>query len=78
MRTEGHAGCDFGKARIATVTGTSYTDTEVAGGREYYYSVKSLAEFIRQKQAETDAAPQGGTATADATPSEASSEASST
>ena len=39
FRTEGHAGCDFGKALIAEVTGTSYTDTEVAGGREYYYNV---------------------------------------
>ena len=39
MRTEGHAGCDFGKAKIAEVTGTSFTDTEVAGGREYYYNV---------------------------------------
>ena len=31
MKTEGFAGCDFGKARVATVTGTSYTD---AGGRQ--------------------------------------------
>jgi hypothetical protein len=39
MRTEGHAGCNFGKARIADLTGTSFTDTSVANGREYYYSV---------------------------------------
>ena len=39
FRTEGVAGCDFGKVRIAEVSGTSYADTEVAGGREYYYSV---------------------------------------
>ncbi|GMU07883.1 endopeptidase [Corallococcus caeni] len=39
MKTEGFAGCDFGKARVATVTGTSYTDPEVANGRQYCYSV---------------------------------------
>ncbi|NMO18906.1 endopeptidase [Pyxidicoccus fallax] len=39
MKTEGFAGCDFGKAKVATVTGTSYTDTEVANGRQYCYSV---------------------------------------
>ncbi len=39
FRTEGVAGCDFGKARIATVPGTNYTDTEVAGGRQYHYNV---------------------------------------
>jgi len=39
MKTEGFAGCDFGKAKIATVTGTSYTDGEVANGRQYCYSV---------------------------------------
>jgi len=39
MKTEGYAGCNFGKANIATVTGTSYTDTEVANGRQYCYSV---------------------------------------
>jgi trimeric autotransporter adhesin len=38
-RTEGFAGCDFGKALIAEVTGTSYTDTQVANGRSYYYNV---------------------------------------
>ncbi len=39
MKTEGFAGCNFGKAKIATVTGTSYTDGEVANGRQYCYSV---------------------------------------
>ncbi|KAB2968830.1 MAG: endopeptidase [Thermoanaerobaculia bacterium] len=39
MRTEGHAGCNFGKARIATVAGNSYVDTQVANGRTYYYNV---------------------------------------
>ncbi len=39
LRTEGHAGCNYGKARIADITGTSFTDTAVANGREYYYNV---------------------------------------
>ncbi|MDY7224932.1 endopeptidase [Hyalangium rubrum] len=39
MKTEGFAGCNFGKAKVATVTGTSYTDGEVANGRQYCYSV---------------------------------------
>ena len=39
LRTEGHAGCDFGKALIAETTGTSYTDTQVANGRDYSYNV---------------------------------------
>ncbi len=39
MRSEGHAGCNFGKTRIADVTGTSFTDTGVANGRTYYYNV---------------------------------------
>ncbi|HET8646140.1 MAG TPA: S-layer homology domain-containing protein, partial [Vicinamibacteria bacterium] len=39
FRTEGHAGCNFGKALIAEVTGTSYTDTQVANGRAYSYNV---------------------------------------
>ena len=39
FRTEGHAGCNYGKARIATVTGTSFTDTQVANGRTYSYNV---------------------------------------
>jgi hypothetical protein len=39
FRTEGHAGCNFGKTLIAEVTGTAYTDTQVANGRTYYYNV---------------------------------------
>lgn len=39
FRTEGHAGCDFGKALIAEVTGTSFTDADVANGRTYHYNV---------------------------------------
>ncbi len=39
FRSEGHAGCNYGKARIADITGTSFVDTAVANGREYYYNV---------------------------------------
>ncbi len=40
FRSEGYAGCNFGKALIAEVTsGTAYTDTAVANGRTYYYNV---------------------------------------
>ncbi|WP_224245000.1 endopeptidase [Hyalangium gracile] len=39
MKTEGFAGCNFGNSKIATVTGTSYTDPEVANDRSYCYSV---------------------------------------
>ncbi len=39
FRTEGVAGCNFGKTRIADITGTSFTDTQVVNGREYYYNV---------------------------------------
>ncbi len=39
FRTEGHAGCDFGKALIAETTGLSFTDTQVANGRAYSYNV---------------------------------------
>ncbi len=39
FRSEGHAGCNFGKTPIAEVTGTTYTDTQVANGRNYYYNV---------------------------------------
>jgi hypothetical protein len=42
LRTEGHAGCDLGKALIAETTGLTYTDTEVANGREYYYNVVAV------------------------------------
>ena len=39
FRSEGHAGCDFGKALIAETTGLSYTDTQVGAGRTYSYNV---------------------------------------
>lgn len=39
FRTEGHAGCDFGKALVAETTVTHYTDTTVANGRAYSYNV---------------------------------------
>jgi len=39
MRSEGHAGCDFGKAKIAEVTGTTFIDNQVAAGRTYSYNV---------------------------------------
>src|SRR5690606_29361865 len=39
VRTEGHAGADFGRVKAAEVTGTSYTDTQVANGRSYWYNI---------------------------------------
>ncbi|HYO14355.1 MAG TPA: hypothetical protein VE685_14260 [Thermoanaerobaculia bacterium] len=39
FRSEGHAGCEFGKTLIAEVTGTSYLDTQLAGDRSYSYNV---------------------------------------
>ena len=42
LRSEGFAGCDFGKALIATVTGTSYTDTQTANGLTYAYNVVAV------------------------------------
>lgn len=39
LRSEGHAGCNFGKTRIADITGTSFVDTAVANGRQYFYNV---------------------------------------
>jgi hypothetical protein len=39
FRSEGHAGCNFGKTKIGETTGLSFTDTQVAAGRNYYYSV---------------------------------------
>ena len=39
MKTEGHAACAVSKALAATVTGTTYTDTVVASGRQYCYSI---------------------------------------
>jgi trimeric autotransporter adhesin len=42
FRSEGYAGCDFGKALIATVSGTSYTDPDVANGRTASYVVQAV------------------------------------
>ena len=39
FRTEGVFGCNFGKVKIAEITGTSYTDTGLQNGREYSYVV---------------------------------------
>jgi trimeric autotransporter adhesin len=39
FRTEGHAGCNFGKSLVGETTGTSFTDTQVANGRQYHYNV---------------------------------------
>jgi hypothetical protein len=50
-RSEGHAGCNFGKTKIAGVSGRSFTDTGLLNGRTYYYNVvphgTSLACFGR-------------------------------
>jgi subtilisin-like proprotein convertase family protein len=42
LRAEGYAGCDFGKAVIATVPGTSYTDPDVANTRTYSYVIQPV------------------------------------
>src|SRR5207249_7351858 len=39
MRSEGYLGCNVGKARIAIVSGTTYTDAGVANGAAYDYMV---------------------------------------
>jgi hypothetical protein len=39
MKTEGFAGCNFGKARVANISGTTFTDPAVSNGRQYCYSV---------------------------------------
>jgi subtilisin-like proprotein convertase family protein len=41
FRTEG-MGCDFGRALVATVTGTSWEDTETLNGRDYHYAVSAV------------------------------------
>jgi trimeric autotransporter adhesin len=68
FRSEGHAGCNFGKTRIAETTGLSYTDTQVAAGRDYYYNVvaagSSSACFGRASDCVT-VTPAGSTATPD-------------
>ena len=44
FRTDGHAGCEFGKTLVADLPGstTSYTDTQVAAGRPYHYNVAAV------------------------------------
>jgi subtilisin-like proprotein convertase family protein len=42
FRTEGYAGCNFGKTLIATVSGTTYSDPDVANGRPYSYVVQAV------------------------------------
>lgn len=42
FRTEGVNGCDFGKVKIATVSTTSYTDTQALNGVTYYYTVMAV------------------------------------
>jgi hypothetical protein len=42
FRSEGHAGCNFGKALIGEVTGTSFTDSQVTNGRLYSYNVVAV------------------------------------
>ena len=42
FRSEGNNACDTGKARIAQVTGTGFTDLEVADRRSYCYSVMAV------------------------------------
>ena len=41
LRTEGHAGCDFGKVNLTPAGNatTSYVDTQVVNGRTYYYNI---------------------------------------
>src|SRR5262249_23265840 len=42
MRTEGFAGCDFGKTVIANTAGTSWVDPDVGNGRAYNYLVQAV------------------------------------
>lgn len=38
-RSEGHAGCNFGKTKIGDVTALAFSDIDVTKGRTYYYNV---------------------------------------
>jgi len=42
LRTEGYAGCDFGKAMIQETVGTSFTDVALANERDYHYVVQPV------------------------------------
>ena len=62
MKTEGYAGCNFGKVLTATTAGTSYTDTEVLNGRQYCYSIVGVGSTnacYSQASNCTCATPQG-------------------
>ena len=39
FRGEGVSGCDAGKAKVGDVTGTSFSDVGLLGGRQYFYVV---------------------------------------
>jgi hypothetical protein len=68
FRSEGHAGCNFGKTKIGETTGLSFTETQVAAGRSYYYNVvpagASNACFGRASNCVT-VTPTAGTPTPD-------------
>ena len=38
-RSEGHAGCNFGKTKIADVTSLSFNDSGLSNGRQYHYNI---------------------------------------
>jgi hypothetical protein len=42
FRTEGVAGCDFGKVRLANTQDLSYADRHLQPGRTYYYNVVAV------------------------------------
>jgi hypothetical protein len=69
FRTEGHAGCNYGKARIADITGTSFTDTQVANGRAYSYNVvaQGSSSSCYSRASTCVSATPNGTATPDFT-----------
>jgi hypothetical protein len=44
-RTEGHAGCNLGKVKIADVTTLTFDDKFLLSGRQYYYNVVAHGAF---------------------------------
>jgi hypothetical protein len=38
-RTEGTNGCNFGKIKVGTTSGTTFTEAGLLDGRQYFYSV---------------------------------------